>query len=268
MTIAITGAKGRLGSEFVLRGCVPLDCNIAERAAVAEEIERVQPRAIINCAGWTDVDAAENEANYDDVIHANLRGPAILRSEFTGYLIHISTGFVFDGKTGPYKEDDPPQPVNLYGWSKLGGEGAAQIRQPTLIVRTLDLYGPRTPTDFVRQIRDMLELGAPYELPTTLFGSPTYIPHLADGVLEAERLGLSGILHIAGDTVLSRHQWGRMIAETFGYDPSLIEPTDEIKGIAPRPLRGGLLVDRAKSLGVPIYGPEDGLRDLAEWRDE
>jgi len=59
-----------------------------------------------------------------------------------------------------------------------------------------------------------------------------------------------------------------MIAEAFGHDPDLIEPTDEIKGIAPRPLRGGLLVDKAKSLGVPIYGPQNGLDDLAERRDE
>lgn len=268
MTIAIAGAKGRLGSEFVRRGCVPLDCDITDRAAIAEQIEQIAPKTIINCAAWTWVDGAEDIANQETVVRSNVRGPGILRSAFDGFLIHVSTGFVFDGKSGPYTEADIPLPVNFYGWSKLGGESAAMLKQPTLIVRTLDLYGPRTPTDFVRQIRDMLELAEPHELPTSLFGSPTYIPHLAEGVLKAETLGLAGLLHIAGDTVVSRHQWGRMIAEAFGHDPDLIVPTDEITGKAARPLRGGLLVDRAKSLGVPIYSPQDGLRDLAEWSDE
>ena len=120
----------------------------------------------------------------------------------------------------------------------------------------------------MQQIVDVLEFGQPYELPTNLYGSPTYIPHLAEGVLAAVSKAETGVLNVVGDMVVSRYKWGRMIAEAFGYDPELIEPTDKIKGIAPRPLRGGLLVEKAKSLGIPIYSPEDGLRELAERRDE
>lgn len=268
MTIAITGAKGRLGSELVRRGFAPMDCDISIREEVIEAIDMLEPRTIINCAAYTDVDGAEDEDNLDEAMRSNVRGPGVLRQVFDGYLIHISTAYVFDGKAGPYSEEDVPQPVSWYGWSKLGGEAAVTIKEPTLIVRTLDLFGPDTATDFVRQIRDVLSFDQPYALPTNLFGSPTYIPHLAEAILTAESLGLAGILNLTGDMVLSRHAWGRMIAETFGYDPELIEPTDEVKGIAPRPLRGGLLVDKAKSLGVPIYSPQDGLADLAERRDE
>lgn len=267
MTIAVAGAKGRLGSWFIQKGLVPLDCDIADRDQVCEAVDKVQPRTIINCAAWTDVDGAEDEKNRDAVLRSNLHGPATLRRNFDGYLIHISTGFVFDGKSGPNAEADEPAPVNFYGWSKLGGEVAATMRHPTLIVRTLDLYRPSS-NDFVRQIRDVLELNQPYQLPSSLYGSPTYIPHLVEGVLAAESQGLSGIIHITGDMVLSRQAWGRMIAEAFGYNPELIEPTDHIKGQAPRPLRGGLLVDKAKHLGIPIYSPEEGLKDLAECGDE
>jgi dTDP-4-dehydrorhamnose reductase len=245
-----------------------MDCDIADKDAVIEQIDLLQPRVIINCAAWTNVDGAEEEENEEAVMRSNLRGAGVLRQEFDGFLIHLSTGFVFDGKAGPYSEEDVPAPLSVYAWSKLGGEVAARMKEPTLVIRTLDLYGPNTPTDFVRQIRDMLELQTPYELPTTLFGSPTYIPHLVEGVLGAESLGLAGILNVVGDTTMSRHKWGQMIAESFGYDPELIVPSDEIKGSAPRPLRGGLLVDKAKSLGVPIFSPQDGLNDLAEWRDE
>lgn len=268
MTIAVTGAKGRLGSWFLRQGLVPLDCDITSRDEVREAIELVQPRAIINCAAWTDVDGAETEEGNDGAIKANTHGPGILRTEFDGFFIHISTGYVFDGKSGPYDENEVPNPISRYGWSKLGGEAAAMMRQPSLIIRTLDLYGPGAKTDFARQIRDVLELGAPYELPTNLYGSPTYIPHLAEGVLAAEKMGVTGILNIAGSAVLSRHEWDRQIAEAFGYDPELIKPTSKIKGVAPRPLRGGLKVEKAVSLGVPIYGPPEGLDDLAEWRDD
>lgn len=268
MTIVITGAKGRLGSWFVRMGYAPMECDIADRDAVKEQIEYLQPRTIINCVAWTDVDGAEDEDNRDAVLRSNLRGPGILRQTFDGFLIQISTSFIFDGKNGPYKEDDVANPVGFYGWSKFGGEAAVLTKHPTLIVRTDNLYGPQGSTDFVRSIRDVLELDLPYPLPTTLFGSPTYIPHLVEGVLSAESMGLAGVLNIVGDTVVSRHEWGRMIAKAFGHDPDLIEPTDEVKGIAPRPLRGGLLVEKAKSHGVPIYSPQDGLSDLAERRDE
>ncbi len=268
MTIVITGAKGRLGSEFIRCGFTPMDCDISIRKEVREAIDLLEPRTIINCAAYTKVDVAEEPDGRDEAMKANLRGPGILRQVFDGYLIHISTGYVFDGKSGPYTEEDVPQPISWYGWSKLGGEAAVMIKEPTLIVRTLDLFGPDTSSDFVRAIRDLLSFDKSFTLPTNLFGSPTYIPHLAEAILEAEEMGLAGILNVTGDMVLSRHGWGKMIAEAFGHDPDLIEPTDEIKGIAPRPLRGGLLVDKAKSLGVPIYGPQNGLDDLAERRDE
>lgn len=268
MTIAIAGSRGRLGSWFVRRGFAPLECDVTNPEEVRAAIDLVQPRTIINCAAWTDVDGAEDEESREDALGINLRGAGNLRQAHMGLLIHISTSFVFDGKAGPYSEDDIANPLGWYGWTKFGGEAAVLIRHPTLIVRTDCLYGPLGHNDFVRSIRDVLELGAPYQLPTNLIGSPTYIPHLAEGVLSAERLGIAGILNIVGDTTMSRYNWGRMIAEVFGYDPDIIEPTDEIKGDAPRPLRGGLSVEKALSLGVPIFTPRDGLKALAEWSDK
>lgn len=266
MTIAVTGAKGRLGSQLVERGCVPMECDISDRDEVREALEKIQPLMIINCAAYTAVDQAEDD--FEDAIRVNTRGPGVLRTEFDGFFIHISTGYVFDGKAGPYDEEAAPNPVNNYGWSKLGGEAAALARQPSLIIRTLDLFGSPTKTDFVRQIRDMLELAQPYQLPTNLYGSPTFTPHLAEGVLAAVSKAETGILNITGDMVVSRYTWGRMIADAFGFDPEMIEPTDEIKGKAPRPLRGGLLVEKAKSHGIPIFSPEDGLQLLAENGDD
>lgn len=272
MNIAVTGYKGRLGSWLVdQHDCAPLDVDITDKLEKIEEYLYSldpYPDAIINCAAWTDVDGAEDPENYDKVMAINMRGPGILRRAYEVLLVHISTGFIFDGKTGPSHEDDEARPLSVYGWSKWGGELASKMRNNTLVVRTLDLFGPQTPknkSDFVRDVRDMLELGAEITLPANLDGTPTYIPHLAEALIDAiSRKGI-GTLHLAGDVTLSRFEWGRKIAEHFGHDPDLIQPTSEIKGVAPRPLRGGLRVDRAIDGEYPIYSPFDGLTALQSW---
>ena len=268
MKIGIVGSNGRLGSWLLsAAGCERLRCDITKPDQIAEAVEEVQPDVIINCAAWTAVDAAEEKKNYDKVMGVNLRGPANLRQAFDGLLVHLSTGFVFNGIDGPNKEDDTLEPVNVYGWSKFGGEAAAQMREPTLVVRLLDLFGPNTidRPDFVRAIRDVLELEVDKPLPDNLYGTPTYIPHLSDALLEAIGREMTGVIHIAGDLTLSRFEWGRRIAETFDHDPNLIKPTSEIAGVAPRPLKGGLNVDKAKGLDLPIYSPIDGLAALKEF---
>lgn len=277
MKIAVTGYKGRLGSWLANQsGCTPLKCDVTKPDEIERELTKVAPDVVINCAAWTEVDEAENRQNYDEVMAINLRGPANVRRAMkeNALLIQISTGFVFDGKSGPYDEEALPGPVNLYGWSKFGGEAAAAIRQPTIIVRVLDLFGPNGKSDFVRQVRDVLELGDEIELPNRLLGNPTYIPHLCEALMQIARWGANynladrgladkpDVLHVAGDLTLSRFQWGQAIAETFGYDPGFIVPTSEVHGLAPRPLRGGLKVSLAKTLGLPVYSPLDGLADL------
>jgi len=281
MNIAVTGHKGRLGSWLIQEcGCTALKCDVTKPDEIEQEFRKLAdlvmlPDVIINCAAWTEVDDAEKSENYDEVMAINLRGPANIRRAMPSdaLLIQISTGFVFNGKNGPYGEDAVAEPVNLYGWSKFGGEAAAAIRQPTIIVRVLDLFGPNLNghSDFVRQIRDALELGVEKELPDRLFGTPTYIPHLAEALMQiADKWFASvekpaDVLHVTGNLTLSRADWGKKIAEAFGYDPVLIVPTSEIKSLAPRPLRGGLNVARAESLGIPIYSPLDGLAALKQW---
>lgn len=268
MKIAVTGAKGRLGSWLVRSGAHPLDCDITSVKSVHDAFEFFEPDVIINCAAFSGVDACEDEEHSERAMKVNMWGPGNLRRSFEGYFVQISTGFVFDGEDGPYDEEVMPRPINWYGWTKFGGESAAMLRGPTLVVRVLDLFGPGPKTDFVREIRDVLELGQPYDLPSTLYGSPTYIPHLAEALLKAIETGITGILNIAGDQVLSRYEWGKCIAEHFGYDPDLIRSSKSIKGSAMRPLRGGLKIDLAREKMLPIYSPIEGLAQIAEGEDD
>lgn len=264
MTIAVAGPRGRLGKWLVENHeCTPLLCDITDPDSIQKAVDIVKPSVIINCAAYTMVDDAEVEENREDALAVNLRGPANLRQSFMGFFVQMSTGFVFKGDKGPYRENDTREPVNHYGWTKFGGEEAAMLREPTLVIRTLDLYSPAG-NDMVRSIRDTLEMQVEKPLPDYLYKTPTYVPHLAVGVMAAVAAGLSGYLHIAGGRTMNTMEWGQLIAESFGYDPALILP-GKIKGEAPRPLRGGLRTDHAKSLDIPIYSPEDGLEALTQW---
>lgn len=262
----VTGAGGRLGSQLVAMGCRPLDCDIASAESVERAIDASAPFTIINCAGYTDVDGAEAPEAEDKAVRSNTTGPGVLRQVHLGYLVHISTGYVFDGQDGPYAEDDEPAPINFYGITKLGGEVMATIRpsRPTLIVRVLDLFGPTSSSDFVQSVLSALETGKKITLPETLLGTPTYIPHLAEAILECIDRGMVGTIHLGGAMTMTRYGWGRKIAEAFGYDPDLIEPTHEISGAAPRPLNASLDLTKASKLGIPIHYPTEGLAEMAK----
>jgi len=266
MKIAVTGYKGRLGSWLAGQcGFEPLECDITNRDSVTEAIAKVEPQVIVNCAAWSVVDSAEE--NKDEALLINTRGPGILRTEHIGLMVHISTPFVFNGKKGPYKEDDYREPVQWYGWTKFGGEEASLMREPTLVIRVSDLYGVGPLSDFVRRTRDKLELGVECDYPTNYYKTPTYIPHLCEGIVAAIEEGITGFLHIAGEKTMSTYDWGKMIANAFHLDDNLIVPGNTY-GTAVRPLRGGLDVSKARILGIPLYSPGQGLEALMWWESE
>lgn len=267
-SVFVTGAKGRLGSCLIRLGCSPLDCDIRFESSVSRAVREAQPGAIINCAAYTGVDDAEDPSNQEHAIAVNMRGAGFLRSQFRGYMIHVSTGYVFDGTEGPYAEDAEPKPVNFYGMTKLGGEAAmAILPSNSLIVRTLDLFGPGKSTDFVKQVVEMLQSGKSMALPTNLYGTPTYIPDLAEAILDCVARGLTGTIHLGGTLNMSRHEWGRMIADAFGFSTDMVRKTTRIKGAAPRPANASLDVSKALELGIPLRSPRDGLADLIRRAD-
>lgn len=265
MIVAVTGYRGRLGRVLAQMGATPLVCDLTNSDEVYRAVVAMQPHVIINCAAKTNVDACEADEDYlNEAIQVNAFGPFYLRKHFHDRLIHVSTGYVLGGRFGPQDEDAFPEPVNMYGFTKLAGETAARTKAPTLVVRTLDLYHPdRVKPDFVSSVLDQLERGEPFDLPDNLYGNPTHVSHLAVALMKLATDGPldNGVLNVAGETVLSRFQFGRMIAETFGHPADLIRPTRVINGAAPRPLRGGLIVDKAQSLGIRIRGARVGLDD-------
>jgi dTDP-4-dehydrorhamnose reductase len=268
MIIGVTGPKGRLGSELVGQGASPLYCDLRNPKQITREIDKVDPDIIINCASKSDVDWCE--LNSDAAWQANLTTVVNLHGVWKGPLIHISTDYIFDGKGGPYTEIHPilDAAINEYGSSKESAETYLRCMQDVHIVRTSMLYGSTVKKDFVTAILGkLLAKGEPtqFNVVSTLWGTPTYIPHLASALLDyCVFEPKPDILNIAGADYVSRYTWAMLIADAWNADSNLILETDLVNTVAKCPKKAGLSTELAVKLGIPIHSLMDGLLALKE----
>lgn len=261
--IAVTGPNGRLGSELIKRGCLPLNADVTDAKAVEREIKSVKPDVIINCAVKSDVDGCENDQIKTYAV--NTFAPEVIAKSFGGYFIQISTDFVFDGKFGPYDESDTPFPIQTYGMSKYMAETlVAGTYKQSLIIRTTNLYDAGKAKDnFALWVIRQLRSGQKLSVSDDQFGNPTYVPHLAEGILAAINQQAIGVLNIVGDLVCSRYEFAQHLARGFGFNVDLIG-VGYHKPKAKRPKYAGLKTDKAKALKIPIYDVHVGIEELRQ----
>lgn len=229
MKVLITGTKGQLGSDIVplleAAGFTPVPFGSAEldisiEAAVLEAVKKVRPAVIVNSAAYTKVDLAEKETERAYAVNAN--GPANLAKaakEAGCPLVHVSTDFVFDGRSPvPYAEEAQANPLSVYGASKLAGErAAAEALEALVIVRTSWLYGT-TGHNFVKTI---LRLASERETLRVVYdqtGSPTWSADLAAMLVEVCTSIESGqkpwgIYHYSNEGVASWYDFAVAICE-------------------------------------------------------
>src|SRR5262249_8374140 len=155
--------------------------------------------------------------------------------------VHLSSEYVFDGTVGPYTEDDPPNPISVYGRTKLESEHILAALAPSwAVARTTVLFGyaPSARPNFVLWLLDRLARPQPCPVVADQVGSPTLADNLAEMVLALAPCDARGIYHTVGASRLSRHAFAQLAARTFGLDESLVEPitTAELRQPAPRPL--------------------------------
>jgi len=266
MKIAVTGPRGRLASWLIAHhGCAPLECDILDFEQTRIEIHRVEPDVVIHAAAYTKVDRAE--VMQEEALKINLRGTGNVRTSFNGYMVYLSTAYIFDGQSKkPYKEEGiAPNPIQHYGWTKWVGEAAMLAGDgPNLTVRTMSLYTPASAYDFVKGIVKSLKLNKHQYLPIDLYSNPTYVPHLALGILKAIELQLTGVLNIAGRDVVNRYEWAEAIARKFKLNLDLLHQskyTSPNEGTL-RPRMAGLDVSKAIAHKVPVFPMKKGLREM------
>ncbi|MGZ6644769.1 MAG: dTDP-4-dehydrorhamnose reductase [Solirubrobacteraceae bacterium] len=253
--LAVCAAATRLGHDVVALSRAELD--ICDEAHVRRVIGAAEPRAVVNCAAWTDVDGAEaNEAAATAVNGEGAGAVARACAEAKARLIHVSTDYVFDGtSTRPWVESDPVGPVGAYGRSKLVGEQAVTAAGGNhAIVRTAWLFGAGG-RNFVDT---MLALAADRDevsVVTDQVGSPTWTAHLAEVLVElAERDGDTGIFHAAGSGACSWYDLAVEVFDRAGVGCRVVPTTAEaFRRPAPRPAYSVLGTERPEAPVLPAW---------------
>lgn len=232
-SVLLLGARGMLGCALAdrlaarrARGEVAdLACwdiqelDICDAAAVGRTIDQLQPNLVINCAAYTDVDGCEANAETAMAVNGAAPGHVAQACARAGALcVHLSTDFVFDGASRrPYRPDDAPHPLSVYGRSKLAGERAvAEAAGMYLIVRTSWLFGPRG-RNFVEAILRRAEQGEALRVVEDQVGRPTFAGDLADAILRLVDLGARGVYHFANAGACSWHEFAGRIVALAGY---------------------------------------------------
>ncbi len=282
MKALIIGASGQVGGTLaslcvrrkievyptsrVGQGFVYLD--LADPASIAAAFEKSRPDLVLLCSAMTYVDGCESDPALARKINA--AGPALVAEECRrggAKLVYFSTEYVFDGKSGPYSEEDPVNPVSVYGRTKLEGERAALALENALAVRTTVVYSHNPASkNFIMQLINSCRSGAKMRVPSDQFSNPTYAPDLAAATLALVEKGASGIYNVVGPDWLNRYDFALKACAAFGFDPAFLEPrlTSELGQAAARPLIAGLKTDKlARELGRGLPPTEESLRKIA-----
>ena len=263
----ITGAGGRLGraleeaaaaypaAVFASRG----ELDITDYWRLAAEFERIRPTVVVNAASFTHVDGCEDDPERADrVNHLGAGNVARAARACGAHVIQISTDLVFDGALArPYVEEDPPAPISAYGRSKLAGEAAVLAACPdAAIVRAAWFFGEGA-GKFPENFLSMIEAGRPLGLVSDRYGSPTYVPDLAEAIARLIPLRHAGILHFTNrGEMTTRYHFIRRAAERLGLDLAPLRAVShtEWKGDrAPRPLNSAL--DPSRFVRVTGWSP-------------
>ena len=235
--------------------------DITNLDAIRELVKREQIDAIVNCAAYTNVDAAEDNEQIAELLNAKApENLSIAMTEVNGLLIHISTDYVFGKEpyNTPCKEDQQGTPTGVYGLTKLHGEQAIQkVGCNYVIIRTAWLY-----SEFGRNfVKTMLNLTSTKPQLKVVFdqaGTPTYAGDLANTIMTVLRNPVQGIYHFSNEGVCSWFDFTKMIAEYAGQTTCDVQPchSDEFLSKVKRPAYSVLDKTKIKetySLNVPYW---------------
>jgi dTDP-4-dehydrorhamnose reductase len=246
MKLLITGASGLLGLSLALEAMrehdvigvnrsklksAPfqvLEADLTHKGSIATILDSAQPDWLIHCAALTNLDVCENNPEQARVLNTEVpAGLADVCAKRGIRLIHISTDAVFDGlKTGPYTEEDTPNPLGIYSQTKLESERAVQAADPQALVARVNFFGwslsgrHSLAEFFVNNLRE----GSPVNGFTDVIFCPIFVFHTARLLLDMLEKGLCGLYHVVGGQAVSKYQFGVEIARRFGLEENLISP--------------------------------------------
>ena len=273
MSILIVGAQGMLGSDLMeiinhvqqVTGVDINECDITDQKATLNTLLKKNPRWVINAAAYTQVDQCETNSEQAFKVNAEaVSNLALACKETNTKLLHVSTDYVFDGKTkNPYREEDPVNPLSVYGNSKCRGETTVQdLLDDFIIVRTGGLYGKRG-VNFVNTIVKMAQERDELRVVNDQWMSPTCTVDLSKAIGTLVQLSSQGIFHIVNSGFCTWYEFAcKIVAITDS--PCRVVPisSDELDRPAPRPAFAVLNCSKySKVTGIKLRPWEEALTD-------
>jgi dTDP-4-dehydrorhamnose reductase len=268
-TIAASKGENRMENKA---GYVYESIDLTDKVAVEKIIARHLPDVIIHTAAMTNVDACESDK--EGCLALNVTAVQYLvditeRLVPGAHFIHLSTDFVFDGLHGPYKEEDSPNPLSYYAWSKLESEKVVQSSKlKWAIARTIIVYGivdSMSRSNVVLWAKEALAKGQKINVIDDQFRSPTLSEDLADGCIAIADKGATGLYHLSGPDTMSILELVYRVADFWKLDKSVITimKSDTLNQAAKRPPKTGFIISKARrDLGYAPHTFEEGLKIL------
>lgn len=270
LRVLVTGSGGQLGRALVARlgdrvalAADRAALDVADAAAVSRVVREARPDLVLNAAAYNDVDGAESEREHAFAV--NGLGPANLAracQEAGARLVHVSTDYVFDGaQSCPYREDDAPNPLSVYGTSKLAGERAVlEAGCPRLLIRTSGVFGAGGSRvkggSFVDRIMVRARSGQPLSVVCDQVFSPTYAEDLASALLALVEQGAEGLVHVTNSGSCSWHGLAEAALRLAGISVPVVEiRAEQLARPARRPAFSVLANVRYRALGLASLRP-------------
>ena len=271
MKVLVTGAKGQLGqdlmNELAKRGIEAVgvdvqEMDITDAAAVDRVMKQVSPDAVIHCAAYTAVDAAEDNAELCCRINGQgTRNVALACKEAGVKMMYISTDYVFDGQgTRPWEPDDRREPLNVYGQSKYEGELAVEeLLDDYFIVRIAWVFGVAGKNFIKTMLRLGKERGA-VSVVDDQIGSPTYTYDLSRLLVDMIQTDRYGRYHATNEGICSWYEFAVEIFRQAGMDQVKVTPvtSEAFAAKAKRPSNSRMSKEKLT---------ENGFERLPSWQD-
>src|SRR5271169_3276199 len=245
--LVVTGASGLLGAS-VLRSAVELGwetvglchqhvirdpamrvarVDLTDDAATRKLLFELRPDAIVHCAAATNVDWCEDNPKQAEAI--NVQASAVLAeaaATLNARLVYVSTDSVFDGNEGHYAETDEAVPLNVYARSKLAGEQETLRRNPSAMLVRVNIYGwnAQNKDSLAEWVLRRLEEGRDVPGFTDVFFTPILVNDLVSVLFAMLKQELTGLYHVVGSERVSKFEFARRVASTFGFDPARVTP--------------------------------------------
>ncbi len=274
MKILVTGVKGQLGFDVVkeltsrgheVAGVDIEEMDITDKSSVKAAFSKFRPQAVVHCAAWTAVDAAEERENRQKVRAVNATGTeniAKLCAEYGAKMVYISTDYVFGGDgVEPWTCESTPSPINYYGQTKYEGELAVRENlKEFFIIRTAWVFGLNG-KNFVKTMLNAAKTREEVRVVGDQIGTPTYTPDLARLIADMIVTQKYGVYHVTNEGgYISWYDFTREIYALAGIKTRVVKVTTEEYGLskAKRPFNSRL--DRS---GIVA----NGFEPLPDWRD-